>query len=303
MKIIIVAPKSISSNPFRYDYAFWNFYFPMLSLGHDARFFDTSRLGDDELQKEIESFKPDLLFCIMTGDASYCPREPWQTIASETQKGRLKTFNWFCDDTWRFDSFSKKVCNNFHICSTPEKKFVEEYKKLQYDNIIYATWHANSDFYSNLCTKRDNLISFVGAPRGDRGTFLRALEEGGISVTHPMNASFEDLIFAYSNSQMGINFSKNSNNNKTQMKARMFEIPAAGSLLVTEYHENLSECYEIDKEIVTFGSSVEMIEKINFLSKNPKIVDNIRNRGHKRFLKEHDSKVRLNMVLNRIKEL
>jgi spore maturation protein CgeB len=195
------------------------------------------------------------------------------------------------------------VCNNFHICSTPEKKFVEEYKKLQYDNIIYATWHANSDFYSNLRTKRDNLISFVGAPRGDRVTFLRALEEGGISVTHPMNASFEDLIFAYSNSQMGINFSKNSNNNKTQMKARMFEIPAAGSLLVTEYHENLSECYEIDKEIVTFGNSVEMVEKINFLSKNPKIVDNIRDRGHKRFLKEHDSKIRLNLVLNRIKEL
>ena len=310
MKIFLVAPKSISNHripgqSFRYDYAFWNFYFPLLSLGHDVTFFDTSQFGDEELNQLIELKKPELLFCITTGDTRYCPKEPWQTIIDETKKGRLKTFNWFCDDTWRFDSFSREVCNYFHICSTPEKKFIEKYKDIGYDNILYATWHANADFYSNLNVKKENLLSFVGAIRGDRGTFIEAIEEL-MSVHHPKNASFEDLVHTYANSYIGINFSKNSNNNKTQMKARMFEIPASGTLLFTEYHDNIEECFDINKEIVTFQTVEEMIDKLIFLWGHPSgtnFIEKIALAGHNRFMKEHNSKIRLGKLLQQIGDL
>ena len=46
-----------------------------------------------------------------------------------------------------------------------------------------------------------------------------------------------------------------------------------------------------------------MLKKINFLLKNPKIIERISNDGHKRFIKDHESKVRLERVLKQAMEL
>ena len=305
MKIFLIAPKSISSHKqsdsdFRFDYAFWNFYFPLISLGHDVTFFDTSVLGDKELKQGIESKKPDLLFCIMTGDANYAPQEPWETIALETQKGRLKTFNWFCDDSWRFNTFSSKVCNLFHACSTPENRFVEKYKQLGYENIVSATWHANKNFYDGIPTSKQLRASFVGAPSGDRPMFLSALESANIPILRPKNVGFEDLVYAYASSLIGLNFSKNAANMQPQMKGRMFEIVASRSLLVTEYVPGIEEYFVPDKEIVCFQNEVEMVEKVNFLLKNAKIAQQLARNGYERFCKEHRSEVRLRSTLESI---
>lgn len=298
MKIILVAPKSISKN--RFDYAFWNFYVPLNFLGHETKFFDTSRNGDKELKKQIEVFKPDLLFCIMTGDINYSPQEPWETIKEETNIGRLKTFNWYCDDTWRFNEFSKSTCNYFHFCSTPELKFVEEYKKNKYNNIIFSPWHANSDLYSNNNISEEHLLCFVGQMHSpDRANYLEFLKNAGFLVHNPNNNSFEDMVYSYSNSLIGLNFSKNKG--RTQTKARVFEIPATNTLLLTEYHDELQNYFVENKEMATFKGPEELIEKIKFFQNNKNIVKKISKNGHERFLKEHDSKIRLKELLEKIK--
>ena len=302
MRIFLVAPKSISGHvkadeSFRFDYAFWNFYFPLKSLGHEVTFVDTSVAGDKELSNLIEEKKPDLLFCIMTGDPGYCPHEPWETISRETKEGRLKTFNWFCDDSWRFDTFSSKVCNLFHFCSTPEKRFLKRYKDIGYSNIIEATWHACTDFYSSIPTSKKSRVAFVGSPAGDRALFLDSIKTAKIPIVHPKGVSFEDLVYTYASSLIGINFSKNAANGEPQMKGRMFEVPAARSLLVTEYTPGIEEYFTPDKEIVCFKSITEMNDKIKFLLKNPNITEKIAKNGHKRYLDEHTSEVRLRKVL------
>jgi spore maturation protein CgeB len=308
MKIIVIAPKSISkhkisSSPFRFDYAFWNFYLPLCSLGHDVAFFDTSIYGDRELQQLIEKKKPDLLFCIMTGDRNYCPNEPWKTIKQETDSGRTKTFNWFCDDAWRFDNFSSKFCWYFNcLVTTDDLLDVDKYKKIGYDNAIYATWHANSDVYSNLKSIKGSDLSFVGNLSGDRKQIFDLLINKGVNVNHFSNVSFEDMVWNYSRSLMGLNLSKNSNDKagKLILKARPFEITAAGSMLLTQDAVGLSDCYKFDEEIVTFNTVSELIDKCNFLIKKPKIIETIAKKGHERFLKDHDSKVRLAKLLQKI---
>lgn len=298
MKIFLIAPKSITKN--RFDYSFWNFYITLSSLGHETTFFDTSYKTNKNLLEELEIKKPDLLFCIMTGDPNYCLEEPWETIENETKKGRLKTFNWFCDDTWRFEDFSKKVCKFFHYCSTPEKNFLEEYKKIGYNNILYATWHANSDLYSNNFKQEENLLCFVGQMHSpERSVYINALNNNNLFVYNPQQISFEDLIFSYSNSLIGLNFSKNKG--KTQTKARVFEITATNSLLVTEYYDELEEHFVENKEIISFKNENELIEKIKFFNKNKNIARKIAENGHKKFLKEHDSKIRLSKLLKEIK--
>ena len=303
MRISLVAPKTINRNPeFRFDYAYWNFYLPLLSLGHDVHFFDTSILGNKDLKNHIESFKPELLFCIMTGSPYYCPDEPWNTIGKETQKGNIKTFNWFCDDSWRFDHFSSKVCTAFHYCSTPEKSFVDKYKQIGYNNIQYATWHANSDLYSSLPNERRlNTISFVGSLRGDRKKAVNLLRSKGFGVYIPTDSSFEGMVSTYSSSFASLNFSKNSVDDATQMKARMFEVPATGSLLITEYSKDLENCYNIGHEIVTFSTEDQLLSIAEDIDFNRGKYEEIAKRGHERFMKDHDSKVRLATVLENIK--
>jgi len=312
MKITVVAPKTISRHdqedtPFRYDFAFWNFYLPLLSLKHTVHFFDTSYYGNTALKQHIETQKPDLLFCMMTGDATVCPDEPWQTIMAETLSGRTKTFNWFCDDVWRFDSFSSNVCNNFHVCSTPEKRYMDKYRDFGYENILYGNWHCNEDLYSGVIAKKRIPFSFAGHLGADRLEFMTKMHRAGLGVngpsSNPRHASFEEMFNMYAVSLVGLNFTKCSQKPERQMKARIFEVPACGTALLTEHVEGIEELFEIDKEIMVFDTVEELIEKARFLVSNPESAIKIGQAGQKRFLKEHTSKIRLRKILNEIKKL
>jgi spore maturation protein CgeB len=109
------------------------------------------------------------------------------------------------------------------------------------------------------------------------------------------------MIKNYSQSNIGLNFSKNCSNMKTQAKARTYEIPACKTLLLTEYHNGIENSFVMNKEIITFSSKEEMLSKIKFLLKNKNIIDKIFFAGYNRVLKEHDSCIRLNNVLECLK--
>jgi spore maturation protein CgeB len=87
------------------------------------------------------------------------------------------------------------------------------------------------------------------------------------------------------------------------MKQRMFEVPAGGGMLLTQYHEGIEDYYKIDSEIVTFRDSDEFCKKAKFLMDNPNVSRNIAERGYKRFIREHDSSVRLSQTLKDIGKL
>jgi spore maturation protein CgeB len=282
------------------DMGYWYLYHPLVEMGHEVRWYDTVAPEETDYNKVIEQFKPDLIFCCMTGDFSIAPYEPWRTITNETQSGRTKTFNWFCDDTWRFDSFSNIACRSFNICSTPEPDYLDKYRSIGYNNIILGAWHANSSFYPKIDFKDKDLdISFVGNLTPSRKLFFDSAE---ISIENIFGVSNEELFSIYARSKIGINLSTNGNDpwKKTQMKQRMFEIPAAHSLLVTEHHDAIQYFYQIDKEIITFRTIDEFKKKCEFLFKNPTVVKKIAENGYKRFMREHDSKVRLKEVLKEI---
>jgi spore maturation protein CgeB len=300
MKILLTTNKTYRGFP---DLGYWYVYEPLKQLGHDVLWYDTVKPDTAGFNKVLEAYKPDLIFCCFTGDRNIAPYEPWSEILNETITGRTKTFNWFCDDTWRYNSFSSKVCKNFAVCSTPEPSYVQKYKLDGYDNIILANWHSNSSFYPSIdFDSKDINVCFLGNPTHSRKQFI---ESSPTPVTNIFGIDTKELFKTYSRSKIGINFSVNDNDpmRKTQMKQRMFEVPAGAGMLMTEYHEGIEEFYEIDKEIITFRSQDEFCKKIKFLADRPKVVKSIAKNGHKRFLKQHDSIMRLEEVINKIKEL
>ena len=280
----------------------WYLEAPLQQLGHDIFWYDTVNPEDKGFSKIIEKFKPDLIYCCFTGDRSIAPYEPWQEVLKETQTGRTKTFNFFCDDTWRFDRFSSKVCHYFNACSTPEPAYLKKYKELGYSNIILGTWHANSEFYKRKKFEQKNIdLSFIGNITPSRKAFFEHITT---PIENIFGVSNEELFDAHTRSKIGINLSINDNDpqRKTQMKQRMFEIPAGAGLLLTEYHEDIQRFFEIDKEIITFKTIDEFKKKCEFLLNNPKLVKKIADNGYKRFIRDHDSKIRLQEIIKEIEK-
>jgi len=306
MKILLTCNKTLANGKTEWvDGGYWNVFLPLQKLGHEVRFYDTVRGEEKTYSDIVDEFKPDLIFCCMTGNPHMTPREPWREIQAETGKGNCKTFNWFCDDTWRFENFSSKACNYFHVCSTPEASYIEKFKDIGYDNIILGPWHANIDLYPKEKLDKKYDISFCGQLNRDRLFYIDFMKNNDIHVNHFHGLDLEDMNRTIAETKIGINFSKNFNGKppKTQMKGRMFEIPAAGTLLLTEYHKDLEPHFEIDKEIVCFKGPNELLAKLKYLLKSDKIVEKIAENGHNRFMKDHESTVRLKKVIAEIMEI
>ena len=298
MKIIVAVNKTLfrNSKP-ELDTGVFYLYEPLVELGHEVYFYDTVAPTEPDFDEIVRRFNPDLVFCCFTGNPQITPFEPWGSILRLTRLGKVKTFNWFCDDTWRFENFSSKVCWYFDYCSTPEPAYIDKYKELGYDNILLGNWYVNSEYYPLIEKNID--LSFVGGMNQERKAFFSKSE---IPVTISGGLTVEQLFDFYCRSKIGINLSVNANDpqKKTQMKQRIFELAAAKCLVLTEYHEGIEDFFEIDKEIITFSGEKEFAEKVKYLQDNPAIVKEVAFNGYTRFLKDHEAKVRLGRILGEL---
>jgi spore maturation protein CgeB len=68
---------------------------------------------------------------------------------------------------------------------------------------------------------------------------------------------------------------------------RLFEATGLSSCLVTDWKDNITDLFVPDKEIVTYKSIDECIEKVKWLNAHPTERDAIAKAGQKRTLKEH----------------
>ena len=310
MRILLTTNKTLTNGKSKWiDGGYYDTYIPLKDLGHDVYFWDTVEPDEPDYQKVIDQFKPDLIFCCVTGDATLTPAEPiiWDAIPKITEKGNIKTFNWFCDDTWRFDNFSSKVCNLFTACSTPEPDYVQSYRDIGYNNIIVGGWHTNDKHYPTEKLEKKYDVTFIGQMNNpDRIMYIEYLRENGINVSNFNGLSHDEMTRVLSESKIGLNFSKNYNGYpaRTQMKLRPFEVTAAkDTLLLTEYHSGLEYFFDIDKEIVTFKSAKEMLTKVKVLLDKEAARNKIANRGNLRFQKEHSSHKRMEYIIGEINKI
>lgn len=82
----------------------------------------------------------------------------------------------------------------------------------------------------------------------------------------------------------------------------LFEATGCGALLITDYKSNLHELFEIDKEIVTYRTPQEMVEKIQYYLSHEDERKKIALAGQARTLRDHTYKKRmeqLNAILDK----
>jgi spore maturation protein CgeB len=309
MKILLTLNKTLSNGTSKWlDSGYYNVYLPLKNLGHEVYLWDTVDPDEPDYEKVIESFDPELIFCCITGDRGLTPAEHlcMNAILEETKKGIRKTFNWFCDDVWRYENFSKNMCNFFNVCSTTEPEYIEIYKQNGYKNILLTGWHVNDFFYTQKLYEKVEDMSFIGHTNNpERVRLINHLNSNGINIKTFKGVSHEEMIKNLSSCKIGVNFSKNYCGFpvKTQVKLRPFEIAAAKSLIFTQHHKGLEAFFETDKEMISFKDENEMIDKAKFLLSNESHRNTIAENGNKRFKQQYESHVRMKKIIEEIMSL
>lgn len=92
--------------------------------------------------------------------------------------------------------------------------------------------------------------------------------------------------------------------NRDTYTRRCFEIPAAGTLMLTEHSDDLAELYEFGKEADSFRSSDEMLEKLELYLRDDRLRMEVAAAGRRRAMTDgYDVVSRVRQVVTYIEEL
>jgi len=291
-------------------YEYTNFLPAFHNLGYEVEFFelwdrsaytDFADLNWQFLQK-IESTEPDIVFCItMT-------TELWLETLEIAQKTSHAIFiHWGTDDSWKYEPCSRLIAKAFDVMATTYTSAMDKSVRDGLGNFMMTQWAANSKSMNNPLPSSQcrYKVSFVGSAYGNRLKWIDDLKKAGIEVDcfgygWPAGAiDADDIPGIMRESVICLNFGDSGvvwngllPERSRQIKARVFEVPGAGGLLMTESAENLSDYYLPGQEIIVFDSLEELIDRIHELLEKHDKRDQIAKQGYERTMLEHTYETR-----------
>ncbi|BCA54470.1 hypothetical protein W02_16100 [Nitrospira sp. KM1] len=184
MRILYAAMKYDYGRPEQgFGFEHYNFYDSLTHMGHDVVYFDymtvLQKQGRDSMNRRlldmVRSERPDLMMTVLF-------KEEFDPAVLREAGKHTATFNWFCDDHWRFDTFSRHWAPHFTWIVTTAAGAVPKYAALGMHHVIKSQWGCNHFLYrrSDLPLKYD--VTFVGQPHGNRPRIIEALRKAGINV-------------------------------------------------------------------------------------------------------------------------
>lgn len=275
----------------------------------------------DALQKQVIDFidkvNPDIIFFILMKDEF-----SFETL--DYLKSKYITINWFCDDQWRFENFTKYYASHSTYAITTDKFALSKYRKIGYKNVILSQWASFGylkEFNPNNIKYRYD-VSFVGGISGYRKWLIQELEKRGVHTEcfgygwENGKVSFEEMAEIFKTSKINLNISNSASydiryifssikslhefmkakKRIEQIKARNFEIPAFGGFQLTNYAPSLEDYFKIGSEVAIYVSIEDLVLQINYYLDNEEERKKIMISGYKRAISEHT-------YLNRLKNI
>lgn len=318
MKILCVFGKynyGKSERGISYEYA--NFLPALRNLGHEIIFFeswDKSIYKDfSELNKKflniIEQKKPDIVFCVTMG------YEIWlETLTLARSGSHAKFIHWSTDDSWKYDQATRFIAPFFDLCATTYASAMQKALKDGFNHFILTQWAANSatmvaPLAASQCKYQ---VSFVGSAYGNRIEWVNELAKRGIEVAcfgHGWpngSVSADEIPRIMRESVISLNFGDSGivlgaglPGRSRQIKARVFEVPGAGGLLMTEPAEQLDLFYNLNQEIITFENCDDLAVKIKYYLSREHERNAISNAGYTRTRKEHTYEIRFGLIFQK----
>lgn len=351
MLILYAAMKHDYGRPEQgHSFEHWNFYDSLVRMGHSILYFDfpalLARHGRAAMNRRLvevaRAERPAVMFTVLFRD-EFEPR----ALRRVSEAGGTATLNWFCDDQWRFDDFSRHWAPCFDWVVTTAAAAVPKYLALGVRRVLKSEWACNQFLYTrraNLPMKHD--LSFVGQPHGQRRPIIETLRSAGLDVAvwgqgwESGRLSQEAMIDLFSQSRINLNLANASSapggagppggrarraasaalrrlpggahllrlarrsrpatahppglddplaagDLPGQLKGRNFEVPGCGGFLLTDPAEDLERYYEPGRELATFRTVRELIDKARYYLAHEEERSAIAEAGRARTLREH----------------
>lgn len=165
------------------------------------------------------------------------------------------------------------------------------------DLCILICWEAN--FVRRVPMVRE-LLPFKSIIAGDPYWKMHLGENEGV-LLHPFigyyTAGLYDL---YRNTKVNLNIS--SAQLPTSTTQRAFDVPAAGGFLLSDFRDQITECFTPGEEVVTFTDVHEIRGLVEYYAANRVAAGTIVANARKRILSDHTYSHRLGVIVSAVSE-
>lgn len=172
--------------------------------------------------------------------------------------------------------------------------------RLGYETLL--TWESTRQYRTD-CVRR--LLDVKSAPAplivGDSGWHIAFRHEQKPWRWHDALGYYDDLPRFYPLSD--INFNTTSLQMKGAVNQRVFDVPAAGAFVLTDWRDQMDELFEPDTEIVCYHHPDEIPDLVRFYLAHPDARQRIATAGRQRVLACHTWDQRLRTLLDTMKSV
>lgn len=277
-----------------------------------------------ELCRSAAEFSPDLVFFFLYADEI----DP-ETIQRVGREAGCPTLNWFADDHWRFDNFTRHMAPALDWSVTTDADSLPKYEGAGVSNVILSQWACNPLSYSPGPHALSHDVTFVGQPHGGRRAQIARLRDGGHEVEcwgygwPNGRVDHQRMVEIFGSSAINLNLSSasagsedgqflrrlptalrsrlvSSSGHTAQIKGRTFEIPGCGGFQLAEYAPHLEDYFVPGDEIGTFDSVETMIDQVDYWLGHPEHRNAVAEAGYQRVLDDHTYDRRFLEIFRRI---
>jgi spore maturation protein CgeB len=315
MKILYVALGDDYGDPARGpSYEHINFHDSLVRMGHDVVHFDyVARLrcvGYEQMNAELAgllSSSFDFGFFVLFEE------QIDRGVLDRTVSARsFPIVNWFCDDHWRFERYSKYWTTAFDLSITTYRRAATWHLSAGQHNVLCTQWACNHWVYAPMPSNAHWGVTFVGQPHGRRREVIDRLRRAGIDVAvwgygwKSGRLRLEEMISVFSNSTINLNLANASTPKPgflrgripSQIKGRNFEVPGCGGFLLTDIAEDLGRYYRIGQEVAVFKTARQLEMACRYYLRNPEEALAIAAEGRERTLREHTYELRFHEIFD-----
>lgn len=292
-----------------------NFRSALEGMGHEVVPFDfkdraqtdgVGRMRHDLLAAAAESRPDAAFFCLFEDEIDAA------TIEGVAREGGCPTVNWFADDHWRFDKFSRHIAPSFTLAVTTDPDALPKYRAAGIERVHLSQWACNRHAYRKVGEQIEHEITFVGQPHGDRAETIARLREAGHEVEcwglgwPAGRLGHDEMVRVFSTSRINLNLSNSLPPPRTvrarlarmlgrgpegphppQIKGRNFEVPGCGGFLLTERVPHLDRYFELGREVGVYDGVDELVEAVGYWLDHPEERAAVAEAGYRRVLAEH----------------
>ena len=129
-----------------------------------------------------------------------------------------------------------------------------------------------------------------------RSECLVSSQQNESELSVPYNG--DEIVKIYQASKININVTKLML--KTTVNQRVFDVPACGGFLLTDYRADLETLFELDKEMICYRDLEDLEKKVSYFLENPDEREAISLAGQQRVKAEHGYEHRLAFIFDKM---